>query len=118
MHGPGMNHRPAAPVTLRFCAAGGLICINAVAGGSGSFGRGAIDPESAQQPRSAVMAHKRVLSRSVGPVRPSMAAKPGDAVHIALENAVSVASVLLLTEATMTRLPEPNGEQAGLPAEP
>jgi chaperonin GroEL len=33
-------------------------------------------------------------------------------VRIALENAVSVASVLLLTEATMTELPEPDKERA------
>jgi chaperonin GroEL len=32
-------------------------------------------------------------------------------VRIALENAVSVAGVLLLTEATMTELPEPKKEQ-------
>jgi chaperonin GroEL len=32
---------------------------------------------------------------------------PTKVVRIALENAVSVASVLLLTEATMTDLPEP-----------
>ena len=64
------------------------------------------------------MAHKRVLFRSGGSARTSTAAKPGDALHIALEMAVSVASVLLLTEATMTELPEPKGEQAGLPEEP
>jgi chaperonin GroEL len=33
-------------------------------------------------------------------------------VRIALENAVSVAGVLLLTEATMTELPESKKEQA------
>ena len=32
---------------------------------------------------------------------------PTKVVRIALENAVSVASVLLLTEATMTEIPEP-----------
>jgi chaperonin GroEL len=32
---------------------------------------------------------------------------PTKVVRIALENAVSVASVLLLTEATLTRVPEP-----------
>jgi chaperonin GroEL len=32
---------------------------------------------------------------------------PTKVVRIALENAVSVASVLLLTEATMTEVPEP-----------
>ncbi|MFZ1103878.1 MAG: chaperonin GroEL [Hyphomicrobiaceae bacterium] len=37
---------------------------------------------------------------------------PTKVVRIALENAVSVASVLLLTEATMTELPEPRKEQA------
>ena len=40
---------------------------------------------------------------------------PTKVVRIALENAVSVASVLLLTEATMTELPEPKPER---PAEP
>jgi chaperonin GroEL len=37
---------------------------------------------------------------------------PTKVVRIALENAVSVAGVLLLTEATMTELPEPKKEQA------
>jgi chaperonin GroEL len=37
---------------------------------------------------------------------------PTKVVRIALENAVSVASVLLLTEATMTELPEPRKERA------
>jgi chaperonin GroEL len=41
---------------------------------------------------------------------------PTKVVRVALENAVSVASVLLLTEATMTEVPEPPGER--LPAEP
>jgi chaperonin GroEL len=36
---------------------------------------------------------------------------PTKVVRIALENAVSVAGVLLLTEATMTELPEPNKER-------
>jgi chaperonin GroEL len=36
-------------------------------------------------------------------------------VRIALENAVSVASVLLLTEATMTEIPEPKKEPAMQP---
>jgi len=40
---------------------------------------------------------------------------PTKVVRIALENAVSVASVLLLTEATMTEIPEPKKEH---PAEP
>ncbi|HTW54048.1 MAG TPA: chaperonin GroEL [Stellaceae bacterium] len=40
---------------------------------------------------------------------------PTKVVRIALENAVSVASVLLLTEATMTELPEPAKERAGEP---
>jgi chaperonin GroEL len=37
---------------------------------------------------------------------------PTKVVRVALENAVSVASVLLLTEATMTELPEPRKERA------
>jgi chaperonin GroEL len=40
---------------------------------------------------------------------------PTKVVRIALENAVSVASVLLLTEATMTELPEPRKEHAAEP---
>jgi chaperonin GroEL len=36
---------------------------------------------------------------------------PTKVVRIALENAVSVASVLLLTEATMTEIPEEKGER-------
>ena len=42
---------------------------------------------------------------------------PTKVVRIALENAVSVASVLLLTEATMTGVPEPK-EHAHMPLEP
>ena len=45
---------------------------------------------------------------------------PAKVVRLALENAVSVAGVLLLTEATLTELPEPKGEAAhagGLPEE-
>jgi chaperonin GroEL len=37
---------------------------------------------------------------------------PTKVVRVALENAVSVASVLLLTEATMTDIPEPPKERA------
>jgi len=37
---------------------------------------------------------------------------PAKVVHVGLENAVSVASLLLLTEATMTELPEPTRERA------
>jgi chaperonin GroEL len=37
---------------------------------------------------------------------------PTKVVRVALENAVSVASVLLLTEATMTEIPEPSKERA------
>jgi chaperonin GroEL len=40
---------------------------------------------------------------------------PTKVVRIALENAVSVASVLLLTEATMTEIPEPRSERAAEP---
>jgi chaperonin GroEL len=40
---------------------------------------------------------------------------PVKVVRVALENAVSVASLLLLTEATMTELPEPQRERAGEP---
>jgi len=40
---------------------------------------------------------------------------PTKVVRIALENAVSVASVLLLTEATMTDLPEPKSEAPAAP---
>jgi chaperonin GroEL len=40
---------------------------------------------------------------------------PTKVVRVALENAVSVASVLLLTEATMTDLPEPKPESSTVP---
>jgi chaperonin GroEL len=40
---------------------------------------------------------------------------PTKVVRVALENAVSVASVLLLTEATMTEIPEPKKERAAEP---
>ena len=36
---------------------------------------------------------------------------PTKVVRVGLENAVSVASVLLLTEATMTEMPEPRRER-------
>jgi chaperonin GroEL len=39
-------------------------------------------------------------------------------VRLALENAVSIASVLLLTEATLVELPEHNKPEAGAPPEP
>ena len=42
---------------------------------------------------------------------------PTKVVRVALENAVSVASVLLLTEATMTEIPEPTRERAPLEPE-
>ncbi len=42
---------------------------------------------------------------------------PTKVVRVALENAVSVASVLLLTEATLTEIPEPKEERAHLPME-
>jgi chaperonin GroEL len=42
---------------------------------------------------------------------------PTKVVRIALENAVSVASVLLLTEATMTEVPEPARHERELPGE-
>lgn len=42
---------------------------------------------------------------------------PTKVVRIALENAVSVASVLLLTEATLTEVPEPKTESTRPPAE-
>jgi chaperonin GroEL len=42
---------------------------------------------------------------------------PTKVVRVALENAVSVASVLLLTEATMTEIPEPK-DKLGTPLEP
>ncbi|HSP96390.1 MAG TPA: chaperonin GroEL [Candidatus Dormibacteraeota bacterium] len=41
---------------------------------------------------------------------------PTKVVRVALENAVSVASVLLLTEATLTEVPEPKPEAAAPPA--
>ncbi|CVI57653.1 hypothetical protein AGR9A_Cc10008 [Agrobacterium salinitolerans str. Hayward 0363] len=40
---------------------------------------------------------------------------PTKVVRVALENAVSVASVLLLTEATMTEIPDPNVPQLPAP---
>ena len=40
---------------------------------------------------------------------------PTKVVRVGLENAVSVASVLLLTEATMTEIPEDKKERAGEP---
>jgi chaperonin GroEL len=40
---------------------------------------------------------------------------PTKVVRIALENAVSIASVLLLSEATMTELPEPKRQQVSEP---
>ena len=42
---------------------------------------------------------------------------PAKVVRVALENAVSVASVLLLTEATMTEIPEEKKEDSAREAE-
>jgi chaperonin GroEL len=42
---------------------------------------------------------------------------PTKVVRLALENAVSVAGVLLLTEATMTEVPDPKQETAAVPSE-
>ncbi|MBI3785729.1 MAG: chaperonin GroEL [Deltaproteobacteria bacterium] len=42
---------------------------------------------------------------------------PTKVLRVGLENAVSVASVLLLTEATLTDIPEPKPEGPGIPAE-
>ena len=42
---------------------------------------------------------------------------PPKVVRVALENAVSVSSVLLLTEATLTEVPEQNIEHAGAPGQ-
>ncbi len=41
---------------------------------------------------------------------------PTKVVRLALENAVSAAGVLLLTEATMTEVPEPKSESPALDA--
>lgn len=41
---------------------------------------------------------------------------PTKVVRVALENAVSVASVLLLTKVTMTEIPDPNVPQLPAPA--
>jgi chaperonin GroEL len=40
---------------------------------------------------------------------------PTKVARVALENAVSIASILLLTEATMTEIPETKGEGAAEP---
>ena len=55
------------------------------------------------------MAHKQVLFRSEAreKILRGGIIDPTKVVRVALENAVSVASVLLLTEATLTELPEP-----------
>jgi chaperonin GroEL len=41
---------------------------------------------------------------------------PTKVVRVALENAVSVAGVLLLTEATLTEIPEPPAAASGVPS--
>lgn len=57
------------------------------------------------------MASKRLLFRSAAREKIlSGATAPADAARIALENAVSVASVLLLAEATLTEKPEEKKE--------
>jgi chaperonin GroEL len=42
---------------------------------------------------------------------------PTKVIRVALENAVSVASVLLLTEATLTEQPEERKDRSDVPAE-
>ncbi len=56
------------------------------------------------------------VDRSSGRRRHGGRCDPTKVVRVALENAVSVASVLLLTEATLTEIPEPKTEHA-LPLE-
>jgi hypothetical protein len=58
------------------------------------------------------MSHKHVLFRSAARLRALPCAGPRTPVPLALENAVSVASVLLLTEATLTEVPEKKAERA------
>ena len=55
-----------------------------------------------------------VTDRVLGCVKSFEKVDPTKVVRVALENAVSVASVLLLTEATMTEIPE---KEAKHPAE-
>ena len=73
------------------------------------------------------MAHKQVLFHSAAREKVLRGASlladaveagivdPVKVVRTALENAVSVASVLLLTEATMTEIPEPKRERMAEP---
>lgn len=61
------------------------------------------------------MSHKRLLFRSEA--REKVLRDPTKVVRLALENAVSVAGVLLLTEATMTEVPDAKPETASATAD-
>jgi chaperonin GroEL len=74
-------------------AADGGVVVDRMRGGSGNFG---FDAASGQ--------YLDLIEAGI--------IDPTKVVRVALENAVSVASVLLLTEATLTRVPEPKREPA------
>jgi len=78
---------------------------------------------SASQPRGHVTRARRLqgataLAALDRPIRQDLVERgiidPTKVVRIALENAVSVAGTLLLTEATMTDLPEPKRAEPAL----
>ncbi|QWG11143.1 chaperonin GroEL [Bradyrhizobium sediminis] len=86
---------PARQIAVNSAVDGGVV-VARMLGGQGNFGFDAARKEYVDLVEAGIV-------------------DPAKVVRTALENAVSVASVLLLTEATMTEIPEPKRER---PAEP
>ena len=86
---------PARQIAENSAADGGVV-VARMLGGQGNFGFDASRKEYVDLVEAGIV-------------------DPAKVVRTALENAVSVASVLLLTEATMTEIPEPKRERATEP---
>ncbi len=86
---------PARQIAENSAADGGVV-VARMLGGQGNFGFDAARKEYVDLVEAGIV-------------------DPAKVVRTALENAVSVASVLLLTEATMTEIPEPKREQMPVP---
>jgi chaperonin GroEL len=83
---------PARQIAENSAADGGVV-VNEMRRGTGNFGFDAARREYVDLVKAGIV-------------------DPTKVVRIALENAVSAASLLLLTEATLTTVPEPKGEKA------
>jgi chaperonin GroEL (HSP60 family) len=88
--------RPSTSRAFSRCSADGGVVVSRMLSGQGNFGFDAARKEYVDLVEAGII-------------------DPAKVVRIALENAVSVASVLLLTEATMTEIPEPKRERSPEP---